>query len=52
MIIKEWYGRKFKMIIWNLFPKKNAHDDEIYTLSKLENGLILSGSKDNSFKIW
>ena len=32
--------------------KENAHDDEIYTLSKLENGLILSGSKDNSIKIW
>ena len=32
--------------------KENAHDDEIYTLSKLENGLILSGSKDNSVKIW
>ena len=32
--------------------KENAHDDKIYTLSKLGNGLILSGSYDNSVKIW
>ena len=32
--------------------KENAHDDSIYTLSKLDNGLILSGSRDNSVKIW
>ena len=32
--------------------KENAHDDEILTLSKLGNGLILSGSYDNSVKIW
>ena len=32
--------------------KENAHDDRIYTLSKLSNGLILSGSYDNSVKIW
>ena len=32
--------------------KENAHDDEIYTLSKLGNGLILSGSDVNSVKIW
>ena len=32
--------------------KENAHDDKIYTLSKLDNGLILSGSGDNSVKIW
>ena len=32
--------------------KENAHDDSIYTLSKLGNGLILSGSLDNSVKIW
>ena len=32
--------------------KENAHDDYIYTLSKLGNGLILSGSADNSVKIW
>ena len=48
-----------RMIQWKVqndnlkfISKKNAHDDEIYTLSKLENGLILSGSKDNSVKIW
>ena len=32
--------------------KENAHDDEIYTLTKLGNGLVLSGSGDNSVKIW
>ena len=30
----------------------DTHDDEIYTLSKLGNGLILSGSADKSIKIW
>jgi len=32
--------------------KENAHDRWIYTLSKLGNGLILSGSYDESVKIW
>ena len=32
--------------------KENAHDNMIYTLSKLGIGLILSGSGDNSIKIW
>ena len=32
--------------------KENAHDDYINTLSKLGNGLILSGSGDDSVKIW
>ena len=32
--------------------KENTHDDSIYTLSKLVNGLILSGSLDKSVKIW
>ena len=32
--------------------KENAHNDKIYTLLKLGNGLILSGSRDNSVKIW
>ena len=32
--------------------KENAHDDKIQTLSKLDNGLILSGSCDKSVKIW
>ena len=32
--------------------KENAHDNMILTLSKLGNGLILSGSLDNSVKIW
>ena len=32
--------------------KENAHDNSITTLSKLGNGLILSGSADESVKIW
>ena len=32
--------------------KENAHDYAINTLSKLGNGLILSGSDDESIKIW
>ena len=32
--------------------KENAHDNEIITISKLGNGLILSGSDDHSVKIW
>ena len=32
--------------------KENAHDNSIYTLSQLGDGLILSGSYDNSVKIW
>ena len=35
-----------------IYKKENAHDDKIYTLSKLGNGLILSGSADKSIKIW
>jgi len=32
--------------------KENAHDNRIYTLTKLYNGLVLSGSYDKSVKIW
>ena len=32
--------------------KEYAHDYMITTLSKLGNGLILSGSSDKSVKIW
>ena len=32
--------------------KENAHDKRIITLTKLGNGLILSGSEDKSVKIW
>ena len=32
--------------------KENAHDNRVYTLLKLGNGLILSGSSDYSVKIW
>ena len=32
--------------------KENAHENRICTLSKIGNGLILSGSTDNFVKIW
>ena len=32
--------------------KEKAHSDNIYTLIKMENGLIASGSCDKSIKIW
>ena len=32
--------------------KENAHKDQIFTLSKIGNGLIISGSRDNFVKIW
>ena len=32
--------------------KENAHENYIYTLSKIGNGLIISGSYDNFVKIW
>ena len=32
--------------------KENAHESDIYTLSKIGNGLIVSGSGDNFVKIW
>ena len=32
--------------------KENAHEDKICTLSKIGNGLIISGSSDKFVKIW
>ena len=32
--------------------KENVHEDWISTLSKIGNGLIISGSWDNFVKIW
>ena len=32
--------------------KEKAHYDKIFTIAKLDNGLILSGSRDISIKIW
>ena len=32
--------------------KENAHNSDIFTLAKLGNGLVLSGSKDCSIIIW
>ena len=44
---------KFEDNNLKLFAKKeNAHNDKIFTLSKIENGTILSGSRDKLVKIW
>ena len=32
--------------------KESPHNSDIFTLSKLGNGLVLSGSRDCSVKIW
>ena len=32
--------------------KEKAHDKDIYVLLNIENGIIASGSVDNSIKIW
>ena len=32
--------------------KENAHENGVCTLSKIGNGLIISGSGDNYVKIW
>ena len=53
-------GQKKGIIQWKIeddnikkiSKKENAHEDKIYTLLKLESGLILSGSRDKLVKIW
>ena len=58
MILTADYNKR--IIQWKLHgnnlqlisKKENAHDGTISTLCKLGDGFILSGSWDNSFKIW
>ena len=48
--IIQWKIENDNLIL--ISKKENAHGNWIYTLSKLDNGLILSGSCDKSVKIW
>ena len=48
--IIQWKIENDNLIL--ISKKENAHNDRIYTLSKLDNGLFLSGSGDISVKIW
>ena len=49
-IIRQWRIEGDNLILISI--KENAHDNYILTLSKIGNGLILSGSGDKSVKIW
>ena len=48
--IKQWKIEGDNLIL--ISTKENAHNDGIYTLIKLEDGHILSGSDDGEVKIW
>ena len=48
--IIQWKIENDNLILISI--KDNAHYNRIYTLLKLGNGLILSGSDDESVKIW
>ena len=48
--IIQWKIENNNLIL--ISKKENAHGNWIYTLTKLDNGLILSGSCDKTVKIW
>ena len=48
--IRQWKIEGDNLIL--ISKKENAHDREIFTLLNIGNGLIASGSADNSIKIW
>eukprot|EP00475_Leptophrys_vorax_P013580 TRINITY_DN19947_c0_g1_i1.p1 TRINITY_DN19947_c0_g1~~TRINITY_DN19947_c0_g1_i1.p1 ORF type:complete len:414 (+),score=100.22 TRINITY_DN19947_c0_g1_i1:234-1475(+) len=37
---------------WLLRKEENAHEDDIHALMKVSDDMFLSGSKDNSIKLW
>ena len=49
-IIRQWKIDGDNLIL--ISKKEKAHDKEIFTLLNIGNGLIASGSGDNSIKIW
>ena len=49
-IIREWKIEEDNLIL--ISKKENAHKDWIFTLLNIGNEHIVSGSKDNSIKIW
>ena len=48
--IRQWKIDGDNLIL--ISKKENAHDKRIITLLNIGNGLIASGSGDNSIKIW
>ena len=49
--IRQWKIEEDNLIL--IYEKEKAHESDIYTLVNLErDGLIASGSGDNSIKIW
>ena len=49
-IIRQWKIEGDNLIL--VSKKEKTHDDWINVLLNMENGLIASGSNDNSIKIW
>ena len=48
--IRQWKIDGDNLIL--ISKKENAHDNKIFTLLNIGNGLIASGSADKSIKIW
>ena len=48
--IRQWKIDGDNLIL--ISKKENAHDKDIYVLLNIGNGIIASGSLDNSIKIW
>ena len=48
--IMQWKIEGDNLIL--ISKKENAHDSGVYTLRKLENGLIISGDCEGVVKVW
>ena len=49
-IIRQWKIEGDNLIL--ISKKEKTHDDEIWVLCNMGNGLIASGSEDKTIKIW
>ena len=49
-MIKQWKIEGDNMVLISI--KENAHDNSIYVLKKIGNGLIMSGDGNGEVKIW
>ena len=50
MIIRQWKIEGDNLIL--ISKKEHMHNDRVYVLLNMGNGLIASGSRDNTIKIW
>ena len=50
MIIRQWKIEGDNLIL--ISKKEQTHNDRVYVLLNMGNGLIASGSRDNTIKIW